>query len=159
MSPALERVPALEKVGIRQFINGPESFTPDGNFILGEATEVKNFFIGAGFNAFGIASAGGAGKALAESGLALGSKTKRLTSKLEKNELLSFMNEYLGDKNTKFYLRKGYLPSTLDWTERPVDEFRKRANERYQQFLNEGFSTNKNRILWGNRPPKTVEGK
>ena len=66
MSPALERVPALEKVGIRQFINGPESFTPDGNFILGEATEVKNFFIGAGFNAFGIASAGGAGKALAE---------------------------------------------------------------------------------------------
>jgi 4-methylaminobutanoate oxidase (formaldehyde-forming) len=66
MSPALERVPALAEVGIRQFINGPESFTPDGNFILGEATEVKNFFIGAGFNAFGIASAGGAGKALAE---------------------------------------------------------------------------------------------
>ena len=42
--------------GIKQFINGPESFTPDGNFILGEAPEVRNLFVGAGFNAFGIAS-------------------------------------------------------------------------------------------------------
>ncbi len=66
MLPAVERVPALENVGIRKFINGPESFTPDGNFILGEAPEVKNYFVGAGFNAFGIAAAGGAGKALAE---------------------------------------------------------------------------------------------
>jgi 4-methylaminobutanoate oxidase (formaldehyde-forming) len=47
-------------------INGPESFTPDGNFILGEAPEVRGFYVGAGFNAFGIASAGGAGRALAE---------------------------------------------------------------------------------------------
>ncbi len=39
---------------------------PDGNFILGEAPEVRNIFVGAGFNAFGIASAGGAGMALAE---------------------------------------------------------------------------------------------
>ena len=66
MLPAVERVPALENVGIRKFINGPESFTPDGNFILGEAPEVNNYFVGAGFNAFGIAAAGGAGKALAE---------------------------------------------------------------------------------------------
>ncbi len=66
MLPAVERVPALENAGIRQFINGPEAFTPDGNFILGEAPEVKNFFVGAGFNAFGIAAGGGAGKALAE---------------------------------------------------------------------------------------------
>ena len=47
-------------------INGPESFTPDGSFILGEAPEVKNFYVGAGFNAYGIAGGGGAGKALAE---------------------------------------------------------------------------------------------
>ena len=66
MLPAVERVPALENAGIRKFINGPESFTPDGNFILGEAPEVKNYFVGAGFNAFGIAAAGGAGKALSE---------------------------------------------------------------------------------------------
>jgi 4-methylaminobutanoate oxidase (formaldehyde-forming) len=65
MEQALVRVPALEAAGIKTLTNGPESFTPDGNFILGEAPEVRNFFVGAGFNAFGIASAGGAGKALA----------------------------------------------------------------------------------------------
>ena len=66
MELALGRVPALETAGVRQLINGPESFTPDGNFILGEAPELRGFFIGAGFNAFGIASGGGAGKVLAE---------------------------------------------------------------------------------------------
>jgi 4-methylaminobutanoate oxidase (formaldehyde-forming) len=66
MVEALARVPSLETAGIRTLINGPEAFTPDGNFILGEAPEVRGFFVGAGFNAFGIASGGGAGKALAE---------------------------------------------------------------------------------------------
>lgn len=66
MENALIRVPALETAEVKQFINGPESFTSDGYFILGEAPEVKNFFVGAGFNSMGIASAGGAGKALAE---------------------------------------------------------------------------------------------
>ena len=63
---ALPRVPALEHAGIKQLLNGPESFTPDGNFILGEAPEVRGVFVAAGFNAFGIASGGGAGMALAE---------------------------------------------------------------------------------------------
>jgi sarcosine dehydrogenase len=66
MELAIGRVPALAQAGIRQLINGPESFTPDGNFILGEAPELPNVFIGAGFNAFGIAAGGGAGQALAE---------------------------------------------------------------------------------------------
>ena len=66
MELALGRVPLLEKAGIKQLLNGPESFTPDGNFILGRAPECENFFVGAGFNAFGIASGGGAGMALAE---------------------------------------------------------------------------------------------
>ena len=66
MELALGRVPALETAGIKELVNGPESFTPDGNFILGEAPELRNFFVGAGFNAFGIASGGGAGMALAE---------------------------------------------------------------------------------------------
>ena len=66
MEAALDRVPALDGVGVKDLINGPEAFTPDGNFILGEALEIGGFFVGAGFNAFGIASAGGAGKALAE---------------------------------------------------------------------------------------------
>ncbi len=66
MELAIGRVPALANAGLRQLINGPESFTPDGNFILGEAPELPNVFVGAGFNAFGIAAGGGAGQALAE---------------------------------------------------------------------------------------------
>ncbi len=66
MGEAMARVPALQKAGIKKMINGPESFTPDGNFILGAAPELKNFFVGAGFNAFGIASGGGAGWVLAD---------------------------------------------------------------------------------------------
>ncbi len=66
MDNAIARVPALATAGVKQLLNGPESFTPDGNFILGEAPEMANCFIGAGFNAFGIASGGGAGMALAE---------------------------------------------------------------------------------------------
>ncbi len=66
MAEAIARVPALETAGIKQMINGPESFTPDGNFILGPAMECANMYVGAGFNAFGIASGGGAGWALAE---------------------------------------------------------------------------------------------
>ena len=45
LAQSLERVPALENAGIKQFINGPESFTPDGNFILGEAPELRGFFV------------------------------------------------------------------------------------------------------------------
>ena len=66
MAQALARVPALQAAGVKDLINGPEAFTPDGNFILGEPPGLKGFFVGCGFNAFGIASAGGAGKALAE---------------------------------------------------------------------------------------------
>lgn len=65
MENGLIRVPALEHAEVRQFINGPESFTPDNNFILGEAPELRHFFVAAGFNSMGIASAGGAGRALA----------------------------------------------------------------------------------------------
>ena len=66
MELAVGRVPQLADTGIRTLINGPESFTPDGNFILGEAPELRNLYVGAGFNAFGIAAGGGAGQALAE---------------------------------------------------------------------------------------------
>ncbi|MBA8908102.1 GcvT family protein [Aminobacter ciceronei] len=66
MQNALVRVPQLETSEVKKFYNGPESFTADNNFILGEAPELKNFYVGAGFNSMGIASAGGAGRALAE---------------------------------------------------------------------------------------------
>ena len=66
MENALLRIPALSHTGVKKFYNGPESFTPDNQFILGEAPELRNFYVAAGFNSVGIASAGGAGRALAE---------------------------------------------------------------------------------------------
>jgi glycine cleavage system aminomethyltransferase T/glycine/D-amino acid oxidase-like deaminating enzyme len=66
MDSAISRIPVLAETGIKKFYNGPESFTPDNQFILGQAPELRNFFVGAGFNSVGIASAGGAGQALAE---------------------------------------------------------------------------------------------
>ena len=66
MDSAIARIPVLAETGIKMFYNGPESFTPDNQFILGEAPELRNFFVAAGFNSVGIASAGGAGRALAE---------------------------------------------------------------------------------------------
>lgn len=62
----IQRVPALESAEIQLLLNGPESFTPDGQFILGEAPGLRGYFVGAGFNSGGIASGGGAGRALAE---------------------------------------------------------------------------------------------
>jgi glycine cleavage system aminomethyltransferase T/glycine/D-amino acid oxidase-like deaminating enzyme len=66
MDSAVHRLPVLAETGIRKFYNGPESFTPDNQFILGEAPELAGFFVAAGFNSVGIASAGGAGLALAQ---------------------------------------------------------------------------------------------
>ena len=63
---AMHRLPALETAGIKLFLNGPESFTPDDRYHLGEAPELKNFYVAAGFNSIGIQSSGGAGKVLAE---------------------------------------------------------------------------------------------
>lgn len=63
---ALHRTPVMEEAEIVKLINGPEAFTPDGNPVMGEAPEVRNYFVAAGFNAFGIAAGGGAGKMMAE---------------------------------------------------------------------------------------------
>ena len=66
MEQACVRIPALETAPVRRHVNGPESFTPDNRYMLGEAPELRNFFVAAGFNSVGIASAAGAGQALAE---------------------------------------------------------------------------------------------
>src|SRR5437867_6166775 len=60
------RIPALEQCGFEKFVNGPESFTPDNNWLMGETPELRNLFVMTGFNSIGIASSGGAGKYLAE---------------------------------------------------------------------------------------------
>ena len=66
MTNAMHRTPCLETADIKMLLNGPESFTPDGNFILGEAPELRNYFVCAGFNSAGIANSGGAGRLMAE---------------------------------------------------------------------------------------------
>ena len=63
---AMNRVPLLQETGIRTFFNGPESYSYDGRFTLGEAPEVKNYFVLAGVNSTGIQSGSGAGRALAQ---------------------------------------------------------------------------------------------
>jgi 4-methylaminobutanoate oxidase (formaldehyde-forming) len=66
MRNAVHRTPCLETAEVKLLLNGPESFTLDGNFILGEAPELAGFFVCAGFNSAGIANAGGAGRHVAE---------------------------------------------------------------------------------------------
>ncbi len=65
LTKAVERMPLLETAGITLFFNGPESFTPDGRYHIGEAPELRNLFVAAGFNSIGIMSSGGVGLVLA----------------------------------------------------------------------------------------------
>ena len=62
----LDRLPALTEVGIRTWFNGPESFTPDGRYVLGRCPELENLYVAAGFNSIGIQSAGGVGMVMAQ---------------------------------------------------------------------------------------------
>lgn len=66
LEKAVARMPVLENTGIQTWFNGPESFTPDDRYLLGETAEVKDLFVACGFNSIGIQSSGGAGKVLAE---------------------------------------------------------------------------------------------
>jgi 4-methylaminobutanoate oxidase (formaldehyde-forming) len=66
MTNAIHRTPCLETAPVKMLLNGPESFTPDGNFILGEAPELRNYYVCAGFNSAGIANSGGAGRLMAD---------------------------------------------------------------------------------------------
>ena len=66
LEKSMKRFPILEKVGIRKFFAGPESFTPDTNSLLGEVPEVKNLFVSCGLNSIGIGTGGGVGKVTAE---------------------------------------------------------------------------------------------
>jgi len=66
LEKAAARMPMLEHTGIQTWFNGPESFTPDDRYLLGETAEVRDLYVACGFNSIGIQSSGGAGKVLAE---------------------------------------------------------------------------------------------
>ena len=63
---AMHRMPMFETAGVHTFFNGPESFTPDDMYYLGEAPELRGYWVAAGYNSIGIVSSGGAGMALAQ---------------------------------------------------------------------------------------------
>ncbi len=66
LESAVHRIPILAETGVQTFFCGPESFTPDDRYILGEAPDLRNFYVACGFNSIGIGSSGGAGRMLAE---------------------------------------------------------------------------------------------
>ncbi len=66
LASAINRVPLLETAGIQLFFNGPESFTPDNRYYLGEAPELRDLYVATGFNSIGIQSSGGAGLVLSQ---------------------------------------------------------------------------------------------
>ena len=66
LNAAVKRVPVLGNAGIQLFFNGPESFTPDDRYYIGETPEVRDLFMATGFNSVGIAASGGAGKVVAQ---------------------------------------------------------------------------------------------
>ena len=66
MQNALARIPALADAQVKMLLNGPESFTPDGMFLLGETPQTRGLFLGCGMNSVGVATGGGGGYALAQ---------------------------------------------------------------------------------------------
>lgn len=99
---AKTRFPIMRSSKIRKFISGPESFTIDNAYILGEAPEIKNLFISTGFNSSGIASSGGAGLAISEM-IVNGGKSVRDLWSVDTRRFAPFMknsNEVLGFKRT-----------------------------------------------------------
>jgi 4-methylaminobutanoate oxidase (formaldehyde-forming) len=66
LEAATARMPLVGRLGIHTFFNGPESFTHDDRYLLGEAPQLAGFYVACGFNSVGIQSAGGAGMALAQ---------------------------------------------------------------------------------------------
>ena len=122
MTNAIELLPVLEQAPIRRFLNGPESFTPDNKFILGEAPELAQFFVAAGFNSQGILSAAGAGKVMAE-WIVEGQPTVDL-AELDISRFAGFQNNrrYLADRTRESLglLFQMHWPHRQVETARPV---------------------------------------
>ena len=122
MTNAIELLPVLERAPIRRFLNGPESFTPDNKFVLGEAPELAQFFVAAGFNSQGILSAAGAGKVMSE-WIVEGQPTVDL-AELDISRFAGFQNNrrYLADRTRESLglLFQMHWPHRQVETARPV---------------------------------------
>jgi 4-methylaminobutanoate oxidase (formaldehyde-forming) len=109
---AMEILPELENVGIRKLFTGPESFTPDNGFLIGEAPELRNFFVAAGMNSLGILTGGGVGSIIA-SWIVDGYPSVDVTD-IDISRLSPFQTNraYLEERSTELL---GRLHSTGSW--------------------------------------------
>ena len=141
MMNALHRLPALENAEVKMLLNGPESFTPDGNFMLGETAETKGLFLGCGMNSVGIASGGGAGMNLAH--LIVKGHTKYDLSEADAKRFAPIFNsvkhlmarapEILGTHYDIAYPGK-QLKTARDLRRLPLDKQYREANAHMGQF-------------------------
>ena len=79
LEAAFERYPVMKTAGIKTFFCGPESFTPDGSYLMGESPEVDGLFLATGLNSLGVLSAGGVGQIMAENLLTTGDLSQDIT--------------------------------------------------------------------------------
>ena len=142
MMNALHRLPPLENAEVKMLLNGPESFTPDGTFMLGETAETKGLFLGCGMNSVGIASGGGAGMNLAHQ-IVHGhtaydlaeADAKRFAPIFNSVEhLMSRAPEILGTHYDIAYPGK-QLKTARNLTLLPLDPYYRKANAHMGQFF------------------------
>ncbi|MCV2874316.1 FAD-dependent oxidoreductase [Defluviimonas sp. WL0050] len=142
MLNALHRLPALETAEVKMLLNGPESFTPDGTFMLGEAAETRGLFFGCGMNSVGLASGGGAGMNLAHS-IVHGHTAYDLTEADAKRfapvfnsfeHLMARAPEILGTHYDIAYPGK-QLKTARDLRKLPLDAEYRRAGAHFGQFF------------------------
>lgn len=96
LNEILHRMPAMETAEVRQLVNGPESFTPDSNWLLGETAEVDNYYVATGMNSKGVVGAGGIGKCMAE---------WIIDGRPDLNLLPYDIRRFIGHHNNKRFLR------------------------------------------------------
>jgi 4-methylaminobutanoate oxidase (formaldehyde-forming) len=141
MLNALHRLPVLETAEVRMLLNGPEGFTPDGSFLLGEAAETRGVFLGCGMNSVGVATGGGAGMALAHA-IVHGRPAKdlheadpmRFPAEFQSLEaLMSRAPEVLGAHYEIAYPGRQFT-SARDLRKTPLDARWRAAKARFGQF-------------------------
>ena len=141
MKLALHRLPQLESAEVKMLLNGPESFTPDGTFMLGETAETRGLFLGCGMNSVGIASGGGAGMNLAHCIIhghtaydLCEADAKRFAPVFNKIEhLMARAPEILGNHYDISYQGK-QLKTSRNLKRLPLDSYHRKSNAHFGQY-------------------------
>jgi len=117
---AMVRIPSIQNAHVRKLFCGPESFTPDMTFLMGEAPELKNFYVAAGLNSLGILLGGGVGQVLAQ--WIVDGHPPMDVSEVHIDRMLRFQNtpKYLGDRTVEILglMYKEAFPNSMHHTAR-----------------------------------------